>query len=1532
MKKLKVCKKMLSFLLTLAMLLSSFSAGFSVFAEDAAEDVIIIDDESGEYRYPAYNNDTDGITKVGTHSLKATSIANDPWLLYAGFYGAAAIEQKDLTAVTSNGTAGALRFWVYISDVTLLDESKKLQYSGAYSQVKIGDSQNSSYYWNNWVNQVVRNGWNEVILKFADAAKQGSAPDISAADTFSVRLASGTSPVTMYLDDIRVSADTEPTPAPDDVIVVDDEAGEGYYPAGNNSTDGIYKVGTHSLKATTLASQGWILYAGFWGSAGLPAIDITEVTSGGKDGAFRFWMYVDDISSLDAMKTLEANGKPNRVKLGDCNSPDGKYFVWDGWINQVTESGWNEIILPFAGVKIESSVPDLTAIDTLYMKFAEGSPSVKIYIDDLRITADSEPTPLPEDVIIIDDEAGEGYYPASNNTADGIAKVGTHSLRATTIANEGWILYAGFYGAKNLTARDIKEVTSNGKSGALRFWMYVEDITALDPIKELQAAGYSSYIKIGDCDAVNGSYYGWNNWINQVDESGWNEVVLKFSDAFIESSAPDLTAIDTLYMKFSEGAPSVKIYLDDMRVSANSKATDAVEQVDLPVSLSKSGTGNIAMVSSGFSVDASGVKNPYLQLSVYIARNDDTTSINHLFGGGQIELTSSGKCDVAEIHWSTSTLGLEAGWNTVYLPLSAAGVTENGKAFDISAINYFRIYHQPEDTTLSYSLKVKDVSIISRADAIELNSLYGKGMLFQQNKDVVITGTGNAGDVIDAVIADQSGNVYSSSQSTVSDGGKLTVTLEGLAGGYTEYDIILSREGETMATIEDVVFGELWLASGQSNMEYTMGGTPSAADIIANPTDKYIKILSIPINPASGSHSGNVPYEPQDTINGASWGDGSKSAYVKGCSAVAYYFAMNLREELDMPIGILDANQGATAIYGWLSRAAIEGDQEVLANAKEIGHYRTLSQWNTAGSANYRQMAAMYNQMIHPLRNFSIAGTIWYQGESEINDKAGSYAAALELLLESWSELFGFENNSMPLIASHLAPHYYGSAMFDKAPQFSDEINAVVEKYPENVGQIANYDLPLDYNSGNAPIHPNEKIDVGGRMATVALGLIYDIGEDSASPVYNSVSADGSSLLVKFDNVSEGLAPKTGTVINGFAICGADGIYVPAKAEIVSADTVRVWNDTVKYPVAVTYAYTMMSQSSNLVSTRNGEALLAVIPFCSMRREGEKFYHPVDWFSTETLEQWHSNASVGDYYANWRDGTLNPDTITSISLDENVKTDGDSSLKVDFTTNKYWAFGLSPNLWSDDMTTLLADIDRSLANYDTLSFDIKQETGKELKLHIAVNSGEWYYPELVGLESSDENGAHKYYSLGSGNDWQTVTVDLRSLTDGTGNAVEALLSSISNMEFTFGTQIGASSSGTVYLDNFRLGFYDDKQEVNKQNLLENIQKAQQDIYKYVASSRPAVLEKAEELMSVLNDITASQEAVDAANTEIFATLEAAMLIGDCDLNNTVDSFDLVVLRKLLLGITSEQNEACDTDENGTLNIKDLIRLKKNIAK
>ena len=486
---------------------------------------------------------------------------------------------------------------------------------------------------------------------------------------------------------------------PADVLIIDDEnavneSGVTLNVANWASTieTDIVKVGNKSLKSVSgndrIAASQYV-----WRTTEFNTPkDITDVTNNGTSGVLRFWFYIEDIATFDAKNRDESKGF---VKIGTTtwknsttpnSGPDaGSFYRWNGWTTQVTESGWNEIILKFEDASKQNGTPDLTCIDKFMIAYPDGTAATTAYIDEFKVTASTEPPqesePASSEKVVLPIEGSKSGKGLFNLVYDGFV------ADASNIVNPH--LQISVYIAKD------DDPTAS-----------VSDLLGKRQI-ELTSSGTYDKAEI--------------HWdMSQFTlETGWNNLLLPLSEAVAHEGGEnfDISAINyfRLYNQHLAGGISYTLKVKDVAIVSVAPSTPPLntDEINLQIDDSKSGTGGLSISKTGFTFDASNISNPHLQISVYIARDDDVTSTEGLFGNGEIELTSSGRSDVAEKHWKNQRLNLKAGWNILCLPFSEAYNTDGGSEFDISNINYFRIYHNPADKNVSYTLKVKDVSIIS---------------------------------------------------------------------------------------------------------------------------------------------------------------------------------------------------------------------------------------------------------------------------------------------------------------------------------------------------------------------------------------------------------------------------------------------------------------------------------------------------------------------------------------------------------------------------------------------------------------------------------------------------------------------------------------------------------------------------------------------------------------------------------------------------------------------------------------------------
>ncbi len=556
------------------------------------------------------------------------------------------------------------------------------------------------------------------------------------------------------------------------------------------------------------------------------------------------------------------------------------------------------------------------------------------------------------------------------------------------------------------------------------------------------------------------------------------------------------------------------------------------------------------------------------------------------------------------------------------------------------------------------------------AGSTKIPTFFNDGMLFEQNKPMNLWGQASTGSVIKAELCQASdGKVLETVSTTVTGAATWNdwqLSFSPRKGGYTAYEINIYNDNNLYITIYDVVVGVLWLATGQSNMEYRLDWAIDGADEIANAKDSYLRVLLMP-GDAIGTASSH-PATPNFDISGARWGYGNYGGDISGMSAIAYFAAKKMRQELNMPVGIINASLGATPIQTWLSRESIESNDEVKKALMRANLYLTQEEMQGSLQANFQFMTSLYNLKIGPLAGMNLSGLLWCQGESNRDGKPNSdgyYTQALLALADGYSNAFGFENGTIPIAVIHIANHpYLGDAQ--NIPKWIEEVSAAAVQRP-TIMNVPIYDVPLTYINPPAPnvaysIHPNSKRQPGERAATIILHNVYQIGNaDCYAPTVSSYEIKGTEIYVTFDKTAGGLTtlnPSKG--VHGFTIAGENKIYLPAYSMIVNSNTVKIWNDGVAEPTRFTYAFNSHAQTANLCNSYQ----IPAIPYRSHAAD-RTFFGSNDWIFCEDTSVFVDNGVSGEFKQTWYSSQLTPreETVTVESQD---RFEGTGSIRLSY--------------------------------------------------------------------------------------------------------------------------------------------------------------------------------------------------------------------------------------------------------------------------
>ena len=429
---------------------------------------------------------------------------------------------------------------------------------------------------------------------------------------------------------------------------------------------------------------------------------------------------------------------------------------------------------------------------------------------------------------------------------------------------------------------------------------------------------------------------------------------------------------------------------------------------------------------------------------------------------------------------------------------------------------------------------------------VVLPKILGSNMVIQQNADVNLWGKADADAKVTVKVSWDKTKI----KTKADENGNWAVKVATPAGSFDKYTISIS-DGEEIV-LENVMIGDVWITSGQSNMEMPVKGwdrqpVENAKDYILSAA-KYADQIRMFTVPRARSYN-----EDKEDCVGGEWLCPAPSS-VANMSAVAYTFAYNLVGKVDFPIGIITSNWGGTRIESWMPIKALE---DVLSK-EQLEHKHKI---------HSIKPSELYCAMIAPIRKYNARGFLWYQGCSNLGD-IDHYDIMQARMVQQWREDWGDTENKMPFYFTMIAPHSYGNSRAIAYPLF-------VECQQRALANIPNCAMAATTDTGEEVcIHPAKKNEVGERMAAFALRDLYGQGGvDVVAPTYESYKVDGNSIIVTLKDVGPGLAPGYGKWIKGFEIAGADKVFHPANAYVHSYREVKVSSDKVKEPVAVRYAF-----------------------------------------------------------------------------------------------------------------------------------------------------------------------------------------------------------------------------------------------------------------------------------------------------------------------------------------------------------------------
>ncbi len=456
------------------------------------------------------------------------------------------------------------------------------------------------------------------------------------------------------------------------------------------------------------------------------------------------------------------------------------------------------------------------------------------------------------------------------------------------------------------------------------------------------------------------------------------------------------------------------------------------------------------------------------------------------------------------------------------------------------------------------------------------NGLFSDHVVLQRCRSLPVWGQAEPGEKVTVSLAGRT------AETTAGEQGRWMVRLAPLPAGGPH---TLTIAGRNTVTVNDVLIGEVWICSGQSNMAMVVRSCGDVTEVLAKSADPQLRLVTVPRAAA---------IEPKETLPLA-WSEAGPDR-VANFSAVGYFFGAKLRRELGVPVGLIDTSYGGTPAEAWTEYGAlfinpalrpitagfenalgaypaafVKYQNEVLpkwrddvAKAKAESKQPPRQPGAPMGPTHYHRPAGLYNAMIAPLLPFAIQGAIWYQGESNAG-RAAQYRTLFPEMIRNWRKVWG--QGDFPFLFVQLAP--FMKIRTEPAESSWAELR---EAQLHTLRTVPNTSMAVITDVGEEnDIHPKRKQPVGERLADGALRLAYGRQSEYLGPVYQGFTRDDGKLRISFTHTGGGLVAKDGP-LTGFTIAGEDKVFHNAYARI-SGDQVVVSNPEVRWPTAVRYGW-----------------------------------------------------------------------------------------------------------------------------------------------------------------------------------------------------------------------------------------------------------------------------------------------------------------------------------------------------------------------
>jgi sialate O-acetylesterase len=471
---------------------------------------------------------------------------------------------------------------------------------------------------------------------------------------------------------------------------------------------------------------------------------------------------------------------------------------------------------------------------------------------------------------------------------------------------------------------------------------------------------------------------------------------------------------------------------------------------------------------------------------------------------------------------------------------------------------------------------------------VKLPDVLSNSMVLQQKQSIPIWGTAEPGESVTVTFAGKKKTAVAGSD------GRWRVDLGKFDASAEPRSMTIA--GKNSIELKDILVGEVWLVSGQSNMQSRLDQSTGGESAVAVASDPALRLFNVSREVAFKRQTGPL----------ARWLPTTPET-VKDFSGAGYFFALELQAALKVPVGIINSSYGGSQAEAWTPVDYLNAspdlkptvDRTITWNAERekvrADYAEAIRKWRedsdkarAAGARpspspgvpdalrDYRIASSIYDGMIEPLMPFAIRGAVWYQGESN-EGRAEQYGILLPVMIRSWRERWGLATLPFGIIQ---LPNYRR-----QNPEPEDSAWSHVREYQRRSAMAdKNNGLIVTIDIGEAnDIHPKNKLDVGKRMAIWALRNVYGRRLTEA-PTLTSYRIEGNKIVLTFKDVGTGLKIKSGDKLNEFVIAGADQKWHWAEAKIIGKNRVEVWSSAVPGPQAVRYAFNANPKDPNLTN------------------------------------------------------------------------------------------------------------------------------------------------------------------------------------------------------------------------------------------------------------------------------------------------------------------------------------------------------------